>query len=165
MEKESQDTIFQDGDFLLRQSDGTYYVSIADQTYLLSDHLYEPYLSMKSEKGMMIIHNAFTLDELCRCAKTDGTVEMITGNAYNMKGICRLLRKAAALSRDSVDIGYLEGCCFLDLLADHGAFSEETAADPSSCGMKNPRLMQPFLHSKKACCTKDGRFYLPGKSL
>jgi hypothetical protein len=100
------------------------------------------------------------MDELCRAAKTNGTIKMITGDEYDMHGICMLLRKALTLSKESVDIGYLEGCCFMDYLEKCGAASEETAVPLKDSGIDNPNVMNSFLHSKKVKRTNDARFYI-----
>ena len=153
-------TIYQDGDLRLGQD----CLSFGERSYQLSDYPYEPYLSIRDEKGFtVIIHNSFTLEDLYRTAKENGSLRMITGNEYDMRGICALVRKALALSKESVDIGYLEGLCFIDFLDKNGAVSRETAIDPSSYGIKNPKVMNPFLHSKKVCRTVEGKFYLAQK--
>ena len=85
---------------------------------------------------------------------------MITGDEYDMQGICMLLRKALTLSKESVDIGYLEGRCFMDYLEECGATSEESAVPLTDSGIDNPNVMNPFLHSKKVKRTNDARYYL-----
>ena len=84
---------------------------------------------------------------------------MATGNVYGIGQVCSLILLASRLGRDSMDIGYLEACRFLELLRERGAVSKETAADLGSEGLKNPRMMHPFLHSKKVLRTSDGRYY------
>jgi len=161
MKKESMETIYQDGDLLIGKYEEQYYLFKGEQSCRLSDHLYEPCLYIKAGQGIFItIHHAFTLDELCRTAKANGTIKMITGDEYNMQGICMLLRKALMLSKESVDIGYLEGCCFMDYLEECGATSEETAVPLTDRGIDNPNVMNPFLHSKKVNRTNDARFYI-----
>lgn len=86
---------------------------------------------------------------------------MITGNTYDKNGVFRLLRKAAELGRDSIDIAYAEGRCFMDYMKARGAYTEETAIDLREAGMKNPDSLNTFIHSKKVCRTSDGRFFLP----
>ena len=85
---------------------------------------------------------------------------MITGDEYDMQGICMLLRKALTLQKESVDVGYLEGCCFMDYLEECGAISEETAVPLTDSGIDNPKVMNPFLHSKKVKRTNDARYYI-----
>ena len=166
MEKEPVKTIYQDGDLVLGQREETYILSIGNQIFELSDHPYEPCLYLKDAQGIIVtVHNAFTVDELCKAAQNSGSIRMITGNTYDMQGICRLLRKAVTLPQGSADIGYVEGCCFMDDLARLGAVSEETAVDLSSAGMANPNMMNPFLHAKKVCRTSEGKFFLSGKGL
>ena len=161
MKSESTETIYQDGDLLLRKYEGQYYLFIGEQSCQLSDHPYGPCLYIKAAQGIFItVHNSFTLDELCRAAETNGTIKMITGDEYDMQGICMLLRKALTLSKESVDIGYLEGCCFMDYLEECGAASAETAVPLTDSGIDNPNVMNPFLHSKKVKRTNDARYYL-----
>ena len=161
MKRESLETIYRDGDILLGKYEGQYYLFKGEQSFQLSDHPYEPCLYIEAAQGIFItIHHSFTLDELCRAAKTNGTIRMITWNEYDMPGICMLLRKALALSKESVDIGYLEGCCFMDYLEECGATSEETAVPLTDRGIGNPNVMYPFLHSKKVKRTNDARYYL-----
>ena len=153
--------LYREGDLLLWQSDDDCFLSVGEKTYQLSDHPYEPCLYIKTADGTVIaIHNAFTVDELCSAAQTEGAIRMITGNEYDLQGISRLLRKALALLISSADIGYLEGCCFMDVLKEYGAVSRETAMDLSPEGMNNPKMMNPLIHAKKVCRTEDGRFYL-----
>lgn len=160
MEKEKA-AVYRQGDLTLLKSEGTYCMTIKDQSFQITDHPYEPYLRISGNDGTdIVIHNAFTADELYRTAKTDGCIGMITGNIYDMRGISALLTKAVSLHKGSFDTGYLEGLCFMDILAERGAFSAETTADLSFCGMKNPKMMNPFVHAKKVC-RKDGmKFWL-----
>ena len=161
MKRESLETIYQDGDLLLGKYEGQYYLFKGEQPYLLAGHPYEPCLYIKAAQGILItVHNSFTLDELCRAAETNGTIKMITGDEYDMQGICMLLRKALTLSKESVDIGYLEGRCFMDYLEECGATSEESAVPLTDSGIDNPNVMNPFLHSKKVKRTNDARYYL-----
>ena len=161
MNIESLETIYQDGDLLLGKYEGRYYLFRGEQSYRLSDYPYEPCLYIEAAPGVCItIHNSFTLDELCRAANTKGTIKMVTGDEYDMHGVCMLLRKALDLSKESVDIGYLEGCCFMDYLEVCGATSEETAVPLMDSGIDNPNVMNPFLHSKKVNRTNDARFYI-----
>ena len=153
--------LFLDGDLLLGKVGEEYYLYQGEQSFQLSDHPYEPCLYVKSAQGSTItVHNSFTLDELCRVAKTNGTVRMITGDEYDMRGVCMLLRKALALSMESVDVGYLEGWCFMDYLEECGATSERTALPLTGSGIGNPNVMKPFLHSKKVKRTSDARYYI-----
>ena len=161
MKKELPETIYQDGDLLLGKCEEQYYLFKGEQSCQLFDHLYEPCLYIEATQGSFItVHNSFTLDELCRAARTNGTIRMITGDEYDMQGICMLLLKALTLSKESVDIGYLEGCCFMDYLEECGATSEETAVPLTGSGIDNPKVMNPFLHSKKVKRTNDGRYYI-----
>ena len=161
MKRELLETVYQDGDLLLGKHEEQYYLFKGEQSCRLSDYPYEPCLYIKMAPGIFItVHNSFSLDELCRAAKMNGTIKMITGDEYDMKGICMLLRKALTLSKESVDVGYLEGCCFMDYLEKCGAASEETAVPLTDGGIDNPNVMNPFLHSKKVKRTNDARYYL-----
>lgn len=162
MERESMSILYRDGDFLLGLSGGKYYLSTGERSYRLSSDLYfEPCLYIKGPDGFYItIRHTFTLDELCRVARTNGSMEMITGDEYDMQGICMLLRKALTLSMESVDIGYLEALCFMDYLEVCGAVSEETAVPLTDRGIKNPNVMNSLLHAKKVNRTNDARYYI-----
>ena len=153
--------IYSSGDLLLGQSGETYYLRTGEQSYQLSSNSYEPCLYIEGPDGFCItIHHAFTLDELCRTAQTNGSMEMITGDKYDMQGICMLLRKALTLSMESVDIGYLEARCFMDYLEECGAVSEETAVPLADRGIENPNVMNSMLHAKKVRRTNDARYYI-----
>lgn len=154
---------YNDGDLLFGQSGENYYLCTGERSYQLSSNIYEPCLYINGPDGFCItIHHAFTLDELCHTARTNGLMEMITGDKYDMHGICMLLRKALALSMESVDIGYLEARCFMDYLEECGAVSEETAVPLAGRGIRNPNVMNPLLHSKKVRRTKDAGYYIAG---
>ena len=45
----------------------------------------------------------------------NGVIRMITGNVYDIPGICRLLAEAVKRNKDSTDIAYLERCCAMHL--------------------------------------------------
>ena len=148
MEQEMEKILYRDDDFLLKQSEGK--IFFQDQSYELLDYAFEPYLCIRIEGGSFItIHNSFSLKTLCQAAETNGSITMISGDEYDMMGICMLLRKALTLAMDSVDLTYLEECCFLDHLKECGACSEETAVLPADWGIDNPNVMNSFLHSKK----------------
>lgn len=157
-------TIYRGNGILLGETDGKYYLVAEENTYRLSDHIYEPCLYIKgSDRTMVTIHHAFTVDELCRTAQTGSSISMITGNDYNIDGVLKLICKAIALNRESVDLSYVEGHCFMDYMREHGAVSPETAVDPADAGMKNAP-MYSFIHSKKVARTSDGLFYLRDRS-
>lgn len=161
MKKDSLETIYREGDLLLEKSNGQYSLYIGERSYQLSDYPYEPCLYIKTAPGRFItIHHSFTLAELCWVAKDNGTIEMITGDEYDMHGIFMLLRKALTLSIESVDVGYLEACCFIDYLEECGAISKETAIALTDRGINNPNIMNSFLHSKKVNRTNDARYYI-----
>ena len=64
MKKVSPETIYQDGDLLLKKEEGQYYLIKGEQSYQLSDHSYELCLYIETEQGFSVtIHNSFTLDE------------------------------------------------------------------------------------------------------
>lgn len=161
MEIEPSSIIYRDGDFLLGKSGGKYYLCTGEQSFQLSSYHYEPCLYIKGADGFFLtIHHAFTLDELCRVAQSNGSMKMITGDEYDMQGICMLLRKALTLPMESVDIGYLEARCFADYLEKCGAVSEETAVPLADWGIKNPNVMNSLLHAKKVNRTNDARYYI-----
>ena len=48
----------------------------------------------------------------------------------------------------------------MDYMKENGAVSPETATDLTAAGMKNPRMMNTFIHSKHVGMTKDGSFWV-----
>lgn len=164
MKNGTMKTIYRENGILLGETDGKYYLIIGENTYRLDDLRYEPCLYIKgSDRMMLTIHHAFTVEELCRAAQTDSSIKMVTGNDYNISGVLKLIRKAIELSMESVDLSYVEGHCFMDYMREHGALSPETAVAPADAGMKNAP-MYSFIHSKKVCRTSDGLFYLRDQS-
>ena len=130
-------------------------------SYGMSDYPFEPCLYIKSSDGLYVtIRHSFTVAELCEAVRKGGTIRMITGDEYDVRGIFRLILKAIDLGREFVDIGYVEGHCFMEVLKRLGAVSPETAVDLREAGMANPNVMNPLLHSKKVGRTADARFYL-----
>ena len=163
IKREALEAIYQEGDLLLGEAEGKMYLYRGRDAYWLSDYPFEPCLYVKAFDGAMtVIHHAFTVEDLRRAARTDGAITMITGDEYDVRGICRLLLKAIDLPLAKVDIHYVEEHCFADYLKAHGAISSETAVDLASAGMKNPNVMNTFLHSKKVGRRADGAFYLLG---
>ncbi|MBQ6575164.1 MAG: hypothetical protein IJL90_03555 [Lachnospiraceae bacterium] len=160
---ETSKTLYEDGEYLLVRSDGDAFLCIGDNSYKLSDHPYEPCLYIRIAHGTWVtLHNSFTVKTICETALSNGTVTTVSGHAYDMPGILRLLRKTIEISQASVDITYVEALCFMDILEEHGAISEETAIDLRTFGMQNPNVMNTLLHSKKAAVTNDARYYIPG---
>ena len=75
---ESMRIIYSSGDLLLGQSGETYYLRTGEGSYQLSSNSYEPCLYIEGPDGFCItIHHAFTLDELCSTAQTNGSMELI----------------------------------------------------------------------------------------
>lgn len=154
-------TIYQEGGTLLGEADGKHWLVMDEKTFRLSDYLYEPCLYIKDPDGRMVtIHHSFTVSELCNAAQTNSSVMMISGNEYDIRGMLMLIRKAVELSRESVDISYVEGHCFMDYMKAYGALSPETAVDLAGAGLKNPNAMNTFIHSGKVGRTKGDLFYL-----
>ena len=159
--KESLNLLYRSADVSLGEAGGKFYLISDGNTYRLADYRFEPCLYIQETNGKWItIHNSFTVEELCRAVRTNGSVRMITGNEYGIDEVFGLIRKAIGLAMGSVDIGYVEGRRFMDLLKEKGALSPETAADLTDEGLKNPNVMNPFIHSKKVGKTADGAFYL-----
>lgn len=159
METESFELLYWDGDLQLVKYNGETYLHVGEQMYKVTSSPYEPCLYLEAEDGTCItIHNAITVIEFCRLAEENDSTLMITGNRYDIQGVCRLLRKALTLWK-SVDMTYLEECCFLDYLAEHGAISEETAISLKGSVIRNPHMLNSFLHCKKIYRTDDGRYY------
>ena len=153
--------LYQNGDVKLAETDAGLCFVVGEDRYGLSSHPYEPYLSLEKADGHTIfIHNSFTVDELRHAAQTGEPIRMITGNEYDIGGICMLLRKAVELGRKSLYIHYVEGCCFMDYMKEQGAVSPETAIDLTAAGLKNPRMMNTFIHSKHVGINDDGSFWV-----
>ena len=149
MENESLNVLYRDGGILLGEADGKYYYVMDNNTYLLSDYPFEPCLYIKGPGKLKVtVHHAFTVKELDHAARTGSFVTMVTGNEYDIGGLLGLIRKAIELSRETVDIHYVEGHCFMDYMREHGAVSPETAVDPADAGLRRA-AMYSFLHSGK----------------
>ena len=155
--------LYKDKDLIFCKDDEKYYLINGNDSYTVSDHLYEPYLCIMGDDRKIIIHNSFTVRQLCDAIDTKGSLMMITGHKYDVSGIFKLILKAIELSRESVDIGFVEGHCYIDYLKQHKAVSKESAVDLSRAGVMNPNVMNPFLHSKIVGRTENGLFYLRDK--
>ena len=163
--EEQLTVVYREAGLILGEADGKIRLLLGERSFRLDDYPFEPCLYLKAGDGRVLtVHNSFTVAELLRAAKEGGRIRMITGNEYGIAGLMRLLQKAAELGREELDIGYVEGCVFMDVLAGCGAVSPETAADLKAAGMNNPRMMRPLVHSKKVGETADGRFYLLERS-
>ena len=94
--------LFQEDDVSLDEADGKAYLVTDKGRYLLYDHPYEPCLYIKGSDGTNVtIHHSFTVAELRRAAQTKGSIKMVTGNDYDIRGVIKLIRKAIDLSRES----------------------------------------------------------------
>ena len=159
--EEQLTVVYREEGLVLGEADGKVWLLLGERSFRLDDYPFEPCLYLKADDGQFVtVHHSFTVAELLRAAKESGRIRMITGNEYGAAGLMRLLRKAVELGREEVDIGYVEGRVFMDILAERGAVSPETAADLQDAGMSNPRMMNPLVHSKKVGETAEGRFYL-----
>ncbi len=136
-----------------------------ENEYDVTSHGYEPclYLRRSDELEPVTVHNFLEADDLIRIHRQDCGFTMITGNSYDLEGVCHLLHIAANNGGRSLDIGYLEGQWVLEKLERDGAFSVESAADITGYGLQNVRIMHPFEHSGKVRKTADGKFYLTAK--
>ena len=152
--------LYKDKDLVFFKDNEEYYLINGNDSYTVSDHLYEPYLFIKSEDRCITIHNSFTVRQLCDAIDSNGSIMMITGHKYDVSGIFKLILKAIELSRESVDIGFVEGHCFIEYMKQHKAVSKESAVNLSEAGIINPNVMNPFVHSKIVGRTDDGLFYL-----
>ena len=151
--------IYSEENLSFKESEGKHYLVMGDNTYRISSGIYEPTLFIEFSNKMVTVHNAFTVDELCKAALEGSSITMVSGNSYDAKGVFKLVRKAIELAKDNVDVSYVEGRCFMDYMKEHGAISYETAVDLKEAGMQNS-VMSSFIHSKKAGETADGLFYL-----
>ena len=162
--RDSVNVLYGDGELVFGEEDGKYYLFYRGYDYVITDYPYEPLLRIKKTDGTeIIVHNAFSVDELCKAARTGGSIVMISGDRYDVKGIFRLLAKALELSMDSADLSYLEGMCFIDYLEKTGAVSPQTGVFPTAAGIDNPAVLNPMIHSKKIDMTPEGLFYLRRK--
>ena len=60
--------------------------------YNLSSNPYEPCLYMNlNNEPIIVIHNSFTIDEIIYVAKKDNKLKIISGNEYDISGVCELL--------------------------------------------------------------------------
>ena len=117
IDREALVAIYQEGDLLLGEAEGKMYLFRGGDAYWLSDYPFEPCLYIKAFDGSMtVIHHALTVDELRRAARTNGSIAMITGDEYDVRGLCSLLLKAIDLPPAEVDIHYVEEHCFADYL-------------------------------------------------
>ena len=153
--------LYMDDNCLLYEDKDGLYLRTGEQLYGISCYSMEPCLYLTDTEGETIaVHMSFTPQELIRAAREDSDIELITGDSYDIDGLCGLLLKAIALGMNDVDISYLEGRCFIDRLVSKGAVSEETALDPASEGIDNPKIMGTFIHAKKVKATERGFFYV-----
>ncbi len=153
--------LYQEEEVLLGDVDGTLYLRKGTEDLRVSDHLYEPYICLSRKDGSSVtIHNAFTVEELRGLAENGGTIQMITGDEYDLKGVCELLLLSEELSQTDMDISYLEGRKILRRLEEAGAISSSSALDPDVFGKFNHHILDPFLHAKRIGKTEDGRYYI-----
>ncbi|MBO4360563.1 MAG: hypothetical protein J5822_06770 [Eubacteriaceae bacterium] len=158
----SEIALYNDGKTVIRRTDEGLLMVFEDGTFRIGSSRYEPCLYLEGREGTAVtIHNSFTEEELTQLLENCGTINMITGNSYDAKGIVMLLSEALMLNGDSFDIGYLEGRCFMELLRDAGAVSPDTAAGTDiSEYIVRPEMLRPLIHSKHIAVTEDGRYYL-----
>ncbi|MBQ7534796.1 MAG: hypothetical protein IJT43_04165 [Stomatobaculum sp.] len=162
--KEAGRIIYQDNDLLLTETEEGLYLIKGEASYGVTDYPFEPCIYLRAADGSVkTLHNSFSAEELCRAAKEKGSIRMISGNEYDIRGVFRLILKAVGLPGVSFDISYLEGQCLLDYMEERGALSPETAVDLADAGISNPNLMHTFIHAKKAARTENGLFYLRSK--
>ena len=136
-------------------------ITDGENEYRLTCNPREPDLNIISEDGTeTTVHNAFTVEELTEHAVNRKPMRMITGNEYDTGTVCGLILLAVSLGRDCMDIDYLEGCRFLEILRENGAVSAETAFDLAPAGLRNHRMMETFIHSGKVRRTGKDLYYL-----
>ena len=166
MGSEMLKTLYMDGSIKIAESEDGVFLHVGEQIYSLTSHAYEPCLYIQSEdKSLITIHDAITVEDIRSMAESKRSTMLIAGAHHDIKGICMLLSKALTLSMESVNMSYLEGCCFLDYLDKCGAISEETAVTLKDSAIDNPYALIPFLESKKIYKTNDGRYYLTNSLL
>ena len=152
---------YQDDEYILEKRDEKVFLIKGEDEYELSYQPYGSCLNIKTpDRKWWTIYQAFSVGELCCAARSNDTIRMVTGETYDIRGVFKLIMKALELKLDQMDIGYIEARCFMDILAEKGAVSEETAFDLYSVGMVNPNIMSHLIHSKKVQNTPSGRHYL-----
>ena len=157
------DVIYRDDGLLLGEYGGKMYLIKDKRSYMLTDYPFGRCLYIKSsDGGMMTVRLCFTVYDLRRAARTGCSVKMITGSEYDIRGMCRLILKAIELSAKSVDIGYLEGHCFIDYMKQRNAVSPETAVDRAEAGIDDPNVMSCFISSNVVEQMNNGLYYLLG---
>lgn len=155
-------TLYREGDLALTETAGELILHAAGSAYRLASQPYEPctYL-FEGETLRSAVHNAFTLDVLRALAERGGTIRSVTGNAYDIGRVCRLLAFAAEHCPDH-DFSYAEGAVALEALKALGALSPETAVKPEAVGVR--KISDAFSHSRRrrerVMETEDGRVYL-----
>lgn len=152
---------YQDEEYILEKRGEKVFLIRGTDEYEISNGGREPDLYIRTpDRKWWMVHNAFTAGELCRVAWMKDTCRMVTGQSYDIRGLIKLIMKAVELKMDQMDIGYVESRCFMDILAQQKAFSEETAFDLYSVGMENPNVMGNLIHAKKVMNTTSGKHYL-----
>ena len=153
--------LYQDEEYILEKRGEKVFLIRGGEEFEISNDPREPDLYIRTpDRKWWMIHNAFTTAVLCYTALRNDTIRMVTGQSYDIRGVFKLIMKAVELKMDQMDIGYVESRCFMDILAEHQAFSEETAFDLYSVGMVNPNVMESVMHAKKVGHTTSGRHYL-----
>lgn len=160
-EQESSPTLYRRGGIRLDETDEGMILSAEGVSCRLTSHPWEPCLYIRLPDGRTLtLHNAFETREIGEAARSGGTVRMITGQSYDIAGLCDLLICAVRLNRESADIGYVEGWRFAECLRQEGAVSADTAVDLSAMGLRNPHTMDVFVRRKRVAVTPDGRYYV-----
>ncbi|MBP5200177.1 MAG: hypothetical protein J6Z82_05965 [Schwartzia sp.] len=156
-------TVFYDEDGIrLADVDGELYLSEGTRAYKIGSHPYEPCIYLLRDGEICAtIHNAFDQREIYNLAKRGGSLRSVTGNAYDLPRLCRLLAFAAAHFTD-VTIDYAEGRIAIEKLKELGALSPETAVPAETLGLR--KISGAFSHSKKlnerVMYREDGKVWL-----
>ncbi|MBO4358423.1 MAG: hypothetical protein J5796_01325 [Erysipelotrichaceae bacterium] len=156
------DKIFEGADGItIKDVDGHLFLICKEDTYGLSSYSPEPCLYIEKPDGSeLTIHDFLDVKEIYDSVKTGKKTRTITGHEYDLEGLCRLMLFAVNDLEGNIDIGYLEGRMFVDVLEENEAYSEQSAVDLGRYGLINHRIMDGFIHSKRIKRTDDGRYYV-----
>ena len=155
------ETLFSKGRVRLYREDGRLCLTDGLQTYEITSHPYEPCLYLKDPGGWtVVVHNSYEAEWIASLSGTYRTLRSITGNAYDLEGLCRLMLLAGREGEDT-DISDLEALDVMERLSERGAVSESTAIHPRDLGLSNLRILYDVLHARELCQLPDGRCYIP----
>ena len=152
-------------DRILIEDEGKLFFTHDDHPYLISSHPYEPCLYLDSEDGrQIVIHNAFETEDITEMMQDHLRKTSISGNLIGIEELMELLSVAVSSKYDQSDLSCLEALRILELLKQSDAYGKEHAVDIRKFSIRNTKIMNPLLHSKKVFQDEEGNFYLPERS-